>query len=660
MKHNPIFSKGLPRETAPHYLRKISFFALMMVTFSLLAACANPGSGPDGGPYDETPPKIVNMTPMLGQSSVQPKRVTIEFNELVKLENATEKVVVSPPQIEMPDIKVSGHRISVHLLDSLKANTTYTIDFSDAIEDNNEGNPMGQFTYYFSTGSQLDTMEVAGHVLDASNLEPIKGILVGLHKDTTDTAFTSLPFERVARTNGNGEFTIKGIAPGKYRIYALKDMDGDFKMSRGEMYAFSNDIIVPTSFPDSRNDTLWRDTIYYDTIHTVNFTHFLPDNIILKAFDEKRTERYLLKTQRDEPEWFRVYFTAPSAHVPTIKGLNFDEREAFLEERNPTNDTITYWLRDFQHFPQVDTLEMAYTFEMYDDSTQQNIFRTDTLTLVPRHTLAKRLEQQQKDLEKWEKKREKRHKKGDYSEETPPMEFLKTNYFKAGVISPEENVHFQFAEPLNRMDSAAIRLLLKKDSLLIESPYLLEEDSFKLAAYTLKAEWRPGQTYEIHIDSGRVEGISGKVNRHMQENLTIPKMESYGALFLLLPDADSTAVVQLMPNDKTVNKQLPIKDGRIDFFYLKPGSYYLRMFYDRNQNGYWDPGVFEKHQQAEEVFYFPVPIAIKANWDVEQTWRVNDLPLTQQKPKELIRQKENKKKTPRNRNAEREQQKRRR
>ena len=622
----------------------------------LMVSCANPGSGPDGGPYDETPPKIVHMEPMLGQQNAQPKKVTLYFDELVKLDNPSEKVIVSPPQIEMPEIKPLGRKITVALLDTLRENTTYTIDFSDAIEDNNEGNPMGQFTYYFSTGTRLDTMEVAGTVLAAEDLEPIKGILVGLHSDTTDTAFTTKPFDRVARTNGNGHFTIKGVAPGNYRIYALKDMDGDFKMSRGEMLSFSRDIITPSSYEDTRFDTLWTDTIHYDTIKEVKYTHYLPDNLILKAFTEKRTDRYLLKTERQVPEWFRIFFTAPSAHIPTIKGLNFDEKEAFLEERNKGNDTITYWLRDFKHFESVDTLNFAYTYESFDDSLQQNVLRTDTFELIPRNTLARRMKEQEKDLEKWEKQRAKRHKKGDFSDEVPPTPHLNIEKVKAGKLAPTQNVHMRFSEPLARIDTAGIHLILLKDSLRLDAPFLFEKDENKLNDYTLRGEWRPGQRYELLIDSAAIEGISGKINYAQKENIIIPKMEEYGALFLILPDADTTAVVQLMAGDKKVSRQMKAKDGRVDFFYLNPGKYYLRLFYDHNNNGLWDTGVYKENLQPEEVFYFPVELQVKANWDIEQTWYVKKLPLDQQKPKELIKQKEDKKKTPRNRNAERERQ----
>ena len=144
--------------------------------------------------------------------------------------------------------------VKVDLFDSLQANTTYTIDFSDAIEDNNEGNPMGQYTYSFSTGDVIDTMEVSGTVLNAENLEPVKGVMVGLFPaDSTfhDSLFTTTPFRRVSRTNGSGRFTIKGVKPGRYRTFALQDADGDFTFSqKSEMVAWDTTVISTSCRPD--------------------------------------------------------------------------------------------------------------------------------------------------------------------------------------------------------------------------------------------------------------------------------------------------------------------------------------------------------------------------------------------------------------------------
>ena len=192
-------------------------FLIMAATMHAFVSCANIGS-PDGGRYDEEPPEVISSSPADKSVNINTKKISILFNEFVKLNNANEKVVISPPQLEVANVRADGKRIRVTLYDSLQANVTYTVDFSDAIEDNNEGNPMGFYTYSFSTGTTIDTMEMSGHVLAADNLEPIKGMLVGLHRaDSTyaDSLFRTKALIRVSRTNGNGQFTIKGIAPGK-------------------------------------------------------------------------------------------------------------------------------------------------------------------------------------------------------------------------------------------------------------------------------------------------------------------------------------------------------------------------------------------------------------------------------------------------------------
>ena len=181
-----------------------------------LVACANMGQ-PDGGWFDETPPSVIGSWPQDQATGVDVRKINIFFDEYIKIDNPTEKVVISPPQLEAPEIKGAGRRIIVELNDSLQPNTTYTIDFSDAISDNNEGNPLGNYTYSFSTGGHIDTLEVAGYVVEAENLEPIKGILVGLYDNLSDTAFTTTPMLRVSRTDSRGHFAIKGVAPGEYR-----------------------------------------------------------------------------------------------------------------------------------------------------------------------------------------------------------------------------------------------------------------------------------------------------------------------------------------------------------------------------------------------------------------------------------------------------------
>lgn len=120
-------------------------------------------------------------------------------------------------------------------------------------------------------------MQVSGTVLNAENLEPIKGIQVGLHKNLNDSVFTTLPFDRISRTDSRGQFTIRGIAPGSYRIYALMDGNQNYLFdSKTEVIAFQDSVIVPSMEGAVRQDTLWneKDTTKIDTIKQVNYTRF--------------------------------------------------------------------------------------------------------------------------------------------------------------------------------------------------------------------------------------------------------------------------------------------------------------------------------------------------------------------------------------------------
>ena len=626
----------------------------LVFLFLLATACANPGSGPDGGPYDEELPYVVSTTPASGDSGVKGRRVTLQFNEFIKLENASEKVTVSPPQIEMPDILTSGKRITVTLNDSLRPNTTYTIDFSDAIEDNNEGNPMGNYTFFFSTGRTVDTLEVAGHVLAAEDLEPIKGILVGLHSDTTDSAFRTRPFDRVARTDGSGRFSIKGVAPGRYRIYALNDGDGDFRFTqKSEMIAFGRESICPSFFQDTRYDTLWRDTVHYDTIVARPFTHFTPDDVVLRAFKEVNPVRHLLKTEYPVPEQFTIFFTAPSTHVPEVRGLNFDASK-LLPRISSGNDTLTFWVADTLLVRQ-DTLTLALTYEESNDSTLELSLRTDTLELSPKLTWAKRDKQRQEEWEEWEKNREKALKNDRPFNEEPPTVWIKLTPRIERPLAPDQNPVLVIDEPLARFDTSGVHLRLIVDSTETEAPYLLEPLPGRDFSFRLMGEWRPGQQYVIVVDSAAMTSVFGHRNRRMEQKFNIAKDDEFGSFFVNVQglDGDTTAIVELLDGRGKVVRRCRAPQGRADFFYLKPGDYYLRLLLDRDGDGMWTTGEFETGLPPEEVYYNPVKFNVRARWDIEQDWNFRTLPLTEQKPAELIKQKADPKKTVKNRNAER-------
>lgn len=633
----------------------LSLLATLPLLAGLAAACASIGS-PDGGRYDETPPRVVRSNPENQAVNTDKKRITILFDEYVKLENASEKIVVSPPQREMPNIRADGKRVKIELYDTLRPNTTYTIDFGDAVVDNNEGNPLGLFTYSFATGPQIDTMEVSGTVLNAADLEPIKGILVGLHADLSDSAFLTRPLDRVSRTNGSGKFTIKGIAPGTYRIYALKDADGDFTFNqKSEVLAFDTVLVRPSCAPDLRFDTLWRDTLHYDSIRAVPYTHFYPDNIVLKAFLEEGQERHLLKTERAVPNRFTLFFTAPSDSLPVIRGLDFDERDAFLVEASAHNDTLTYWMPDTT-LAYRDTLTFALTYQE-TDTLGRLVTRTDTLELAPKQTRARQLKERQKKIEDWEKeqrKKRRRNKNASVGEENPFLNaYLEFSCYPGGTIDPDQNLTFTFNEPLMQVDTSALHFYQRVDTNWVEAPFLFLPVKGTLRSYRLYAEWLPKHQYKFEADTLAFTNVYGLSTRPFKQDVRVRSLDDYSSLFVKLELADTGAVVQLLNKSDKVVRTSRAVNGEAEFFFVKPGEYYMRLFIDSNGNGQWDTGDYRSGRQAEEVFYFPKPLVLRAKWEVEQEWDVRGIPLVRQKAASITKQKPDKDKQIKNRNAER-------
>ena len=627
-------------------MKRFSLFLLALIGLtSLIAACANQGAGPDGGPYDETPPHIVGMTAPERLQNGKRTKFSLVFNELIKVDNPTEKIIVSPPQIETPEIKVSGRRITVELLDSMRPNTTYTVDFSDAITDNNEGNPLGQYTYIFSTGQTTDTMQMSGYVLNAEDLEPVKGILAGLYQQHHDSVFSKRAFDRVARTDASGFFSIKGVAPDRdYRLYALQDADGDFHFTQpSEMLGFLHNDLRAGAFRDTRYDTLWVDSVRYDSIRIIPYTHFTPDDLVVRAFKIDVNTRHYLKAQRDVPEWFTTFFTGPSRKRPTIQGLNFDASKAFVVNASAGNDTLTYWLADTTLLRQ-DTLRFAYTYDNWDDSLAQMLPKTDTLELVPKTTFAKRAANEAKELEKWNKQREKREKRGDFSKSQPPMVALQLRADVSSSLVPNRNILIQFDQPLQRFDTKKLHLRLKKDSTYHDAPYALDTVPNNILAYRLRAEWRPGQEYQLVIDSAAMTSLYGRVNLATDNKFSIAKLEDFGTVFLSLSNAHESTLVQLLGSDGKPVAQAPTKNGRAEFYYVQPGKYYLRCFFDRNGDGKWTTGSWSPRRDPEEVYYFPKEIEVRANWDLNESWDVTALRLDKQKPDALVKQRSDKQK----------------
>ena len=628
---------------------------LLATSLLIVIACASMGT-PDGGPYDEDPPVLLEAKPAIGATNVKTGKITLDFNENVKLVNAFEKVIVSPPQKEMPEIKAAGKRVTVELMDTLLHNVTYSIDFGDAIVDNNEGNPYEDFAYYFSTGDAVDTLAVSGTVLNAEDLEPIKGIVVGLHSCLDDSAFTKTPFERVSRTDSKGHFVIKGIAPGNYRVYALNDVNGNNIFDqKSEALAFMDTSVSPFATPAVRPDTIWRDSITVDTVVYVSYTRFQPDDMVLRAFKENFYSQYLVKSPRDSHNKMTLYFAMANEEVPIIEGFNFD-MNSYVLDKSVNNDTLTLWFKDSAIY-RADTLSYIVTYNVAD-SLGNLVAKSDTVYAPAKRRWEKVMELEKEKFEKERKDFLKKAKRSeDYDENNPPEYIPPTKELKvrsSGSSAMDVNsvVYFSFDEPLASLDTTGIHLSKKVDTLLVPVKYLLRPDR-NIKRFNLYAEWRPDETYFLEIDSAVFKGMYGGVSKKFSQEMKFRSLEEYAVLYLDIAGTGNNAYVQLLNKSNVVVQTERTKNNQCAFYFIRPGLYYLRLFIDENGNGKWDTGEYEKGRQPERVYYYNRSLELRALFEYSQDdWDINS-PLDKQKPLEITKQKPDKERKKMNRNATR-------
>lgn len=616
---------------------------LAVVVSALLAACASIGR-PTGGEYDYTPPVFLRATPGVGARNFDGNRIELMFDENVQIKDALTSVVVSPAQQNMPQITANGRKITVNLRDSLIPNTTYTIDFSNSVSDLNEGNELDGLAIDFSTGPELDSLQISGMVFEARNLEPAMGMIVGVYSNLADSAVRTLKLERIAKTNQKGQFTIRGLKPGQYRIYAINDMNRDFHWDRSEDVAYYDMLISPTAADSIAVDSL-KTASGEDSVVTRRVTHYTPNDILLTWFNEGYKAQYIDKYTRTGQRRIDLTFAAPSDSLPTltIVGGPSDgatDREWAMLNRNATADTLQYFITDSTVLMQ-DTLRIAVR-NLRTDTLDRLSWFSDTLRFIYK---APKVDKKQIERE-IKAERERLRKLGADTVDSivlpPKIDFLTLEFKGTGTQDIHLPAFFETKQPLASIDPAGLHFEVQRDSLwdTIAVPQIVLDDSINLLRYRIDYKWQPTEKYRLTIDSAAVRGIYGEWNKTITQTYKVKDMSDYSVLFMNvdgLPDS-AAAVVELLDSKDAVKATAPLKDGQAEFQFLTPGTYYARLFVDRNRNGEYDTGVLDSIQ-PEDVYYYPKKISLKKNWDVEQNWNINELPVDQQKPKELIKNK---------------------
>jgi len=608
-------------------------FGLALFALTLLSACASTGT-PSGGPKDETPPKIIGSQPLDNTVNFNKKRIEISFDELISLSAPSDKVIVSPPQKLAPVAKGVGNKVVVLLSDSLMASTTYTIDFTDAITDFNEGNKYGDYAFSFSTGNHIDSMRISGNVVDASNLNPLSGIIVGTHTNPTDSCFRNQAFDRITKSTKGGRFVLKGLPLGATFVYSLDDKNRDYAFDQpGEAIAFMDSALVPWTEPCTRSDTIWKDSITVDTILLRPITCFKPDNVILRHFLEEFGRQYLVKKERAPRNKIKLTFGYKADSLPTLTLINKEVKNWYILEKNPTNDTLSYWITDTL-VTQMDTLKLKLDY-LKTDSLNALKPWTDTLSLISRSYKPKAVTAK-KNTSKVDNKAE----LVPAPLPTLPPLGLKTNL--QSVMDIYSKPWFEVEEPIREVGNAPAQLYLKKDTFWVKTAFSFYKDTLKTRAFILDAQWQFGAEYKFIIDSAAIKGVYGKVNTLFNQTFKIREEEDYSRLIVTISGMPSGGFVELLDKSDKVVRRLQIEKHVADFNYLAPGTYYLRAIEDVNGNFRWDTGNYAQRKQPENVFYNPKALVLRANWDVEEPWNVRALPLLEQKPKDLIqKEKEN-------------------
>lgn len=624
----------------------------LLVCLLLLAGCANRGIGPQGGPKDETPPTVLKETPENGTLNYNGKRVEIVFNEYLQLDDVSKHVLISPPQQHPPEVKAVGKKIILVFEEPLQDSTTYTIDFGNAIGDYHEKNVLSGYTLSFSTCSVIDSLEVNGYVVNAEDLNPISGVIVGIHANLDDSAFSTIPFTRVGKTDENGHFYVKNIREADYRIYGLGDVSRDYIYQPGEGLAFTEEIIHPYCHTEVEPDTAWRevtDTIVsdslgvehitrkeVDTIRYDTYTYYEPNDLILWYFPEEKTRHYFQRCFREKQHFFRLQFAAEQDSLPIIRALRPSEVDSTksdsawvdwtqyaLLQANKGKDTLIYWLTDSIVIGN-DSLIMEMTY-MKSDSLYNLVPQTDTVYAVYR---APRISDKAKAL------MEKRKK--------PPV--LAVNSNASAKFEVYEDFKLSFPTPVKEWVTDSLHLFQKIDTIYKPLRFTIEPvDSIKMC-FKVIYPWKPEQQYELRIDSAAFRDVYDVVNKPGKHQMMVKSLEEYSTLTVKLTTYDDRARLQLLDKSEKIIKELPASRAGTKFEYVSPNTYYLRLYIDENGDGKWTTGDWATHRQPEPVYYFPSKLPLRANWEFEEDFDFMAVPQLDSKPQELLKDVANQKK----------------
>ena len=658
----------------------------LLVAFLLLilgaVGCAKQSS-PEGGPYDMTPPRVVRCTPEMGSTNVTSHRVRITFDEYIQLERGEDKIIYSPPQCIPPKALVNQKQLVITYQDSLIANTTYTINFNRAIKDYNEGNYIEQYVYAFSTGDYLDTMQVAGLVLDAYTLQPVPRILAGIYATPLPADTLDRPMTRMTYTDDQGHFTLQNVRDGAYYAIALVDMDRSYSYNApNESFAITTDsfrteVVHGSAFipaketkvdslrnaPDSLQSAVDSHGASADSLLTkeaapttatdstatsadsVSPYVYLPNDLVLLLTRPKTNIIRLERLTRRDSMSLMATFTEPLDTLPQLTILSpsyLTSTTSYYPDLSTDRKSLVYWLSPHDSLAR-DSVVVAFAYPT-TDSIGSPINKLDTMTLqAPRvHAAkAKASPKKQPKIAAPQTATDSLTLTSDSTALTDPKNDLKAiTILSLDNINKEttrDSLWISYDMPILGIDTTLVQLAKLVDSVPQPISCQLRPDSIRRCRWLVDFAKEPGTTYRLMVDTAAITGLYGGVSAPAQKDLKIASETELGSLSVTLTGhpTDSPLYVYLLSSkEEILATAQPDSAGIVTFTELAPGAYFLKLYVDLNSNGTWDGGVYPA-TPPEPVRYLPQTVNVQARFATEQTWAYDGTPLAEQRPKEL-------------------------
>ncbi|WP_298504161.1 Ig-like domain-containing protein [uncultured Maribacter sp.] len=529
------------------------FFAIIIAAFY---QCARRGS-PTGGPKDIEAPILVKAEPENMSINFSENKIRLYFNEYIKLKDVQEQLIISPPLKYIPDLSPQGGAskyVEITIKDTLKENTTYTLNFGESIVDNNEGNPNRFLTYVFSTGTYIDSLEVKGVVKDAFNKDAdtfISVMLYEIDSAYTDSTIFKRPPNYITNTlDSTIIFNLKNLKKGKYALFALKDEAKNhvFDQNTDKIGFIKDTITIPT-------DSIFLLTLFKEV---PNFSMAVPSLMSKNKIT------------------FGYFGDGENSIIKPISVIPDSVQTMFQKE--PKKDSINFWFTPYE----MDSLLFTVTNEKYKTLDTFKIknrkIAQDTLVLSANHR---------------------------------------------GNINFNDSFLLVGNTPLISMDSSKIKMM-DKDSLPVKFSATLDTLENALAIDFIK---NPEESYLIDVLPGAITDFFNSTNDSLTVGLKTRSYADFGNLRLSIEgnNLEFPLIVQLTNENGEVQREIYALESQVfEFNHLKPAKYLARVLFDTNANKKWDTGNYLLQIEPEKVSYYPVPIEVRANWELEQTFTVLD------------------------------------